>query len=252
MTRGSLNQSKQQLVCLKSAYDEFASTIKKMEAAGYTIDPSKSSNFLIDVENGRINIVDPIPVGKGGAGLNDMVVPLIGNTYMHNYKGEPLTPAMASIFSKAEQAAKNAGLDTTLSSGGEWSRELAGLNKKPVDPVSELDQAEDELAGLLGETTGEDVHVPPTLPKIKPDSIAAKALEAATDDQGEGVKFVPGKGFPATIEDKGKLVNVLVQSYDQEDGTFSVKYPDGGWRSGIAPKTPNSPNPSGKPKQEPS
>lgn len=147
----------------QSAYDEFASTIKKMEAAGYTIDPSKSSNFLIDVENGRINIVDPIPVGKGGAGLNDMVVPLIGNTYMHNYKGEPLTPAMASIFSKAEQAAKNAGLDTTLSSGGEWSRELAGLNKKPVDPVSELDEAEDEF-GELAKTFDDEEETAPSTP----------------------------------------------------------------------------------------
>jgi len=79
--------------------------------------------------------------------------------------------------------------------------------------------------------------------KIKPGSVAARAFEAATDDPGDGVRFIPGKGLPASmVEKSGKRINVMVKSYDQEKGTFAVKGPDGGWIQNITPGDLNDPD----------
>jgi len=67
-----------------------------------------------------------------------------------------------------------------------------------VDPVSELDQAEDELAGLLGETTGEDVQASgdaQELPQPKhPDEVDALPKDSLYRTTAGGKKFIAVRG----------------------------------------------------------
>lgn len=89
---------------------------------------------------------------------------------------------------------------------------------------------------------------PPTIetvdrkPKFKPGSVAARAFEAATDDPGDGVQFIPdGKEVEALINDDGKPTKVFVYGYDQERGTFMARYPKGGHIHGIQPDSLSEP-----------
>lgn len=114
------------------AYDEFANTLKALDEAGYQFDPSKSSNILIDEDAGKFNLVDvnESKSGKPQASLEYMLIPLMGNTYAHQYKGMDLTSAYRMIHDKATDAARKAGIKLELGSSGKYSLELAGLPAK--------------------------------------------------------------------------------------------------------------------------
>jgi len=109
----------------QKAYNQFADDLSFLANAGYQFDPSKSNNVLLDPANGRFNIVDVSP-GNYRSGLSDMIVVLMGNTYASYYSGPtPLADRYAEIFSKAEIAAKRAGLPVELNSSGQASKGLA-------------------------------------------------------------------------------------------------------------------------------
>ncbi len=125
----------------QEAYDKLAETIKKINDAGYQIDPSKSSNILIDSDNGKFNLVDVTESKRGyKSGAEDMLVMLMGNTYAATYNktGTPLTEQYRKIYDKVMEATKKHGLSEKLNSSGEWSRELAGGEKAPRVDLNKL------------------------------------------------------------------------------------------------------------------
>lgn len=129
----------------QSAYDDLAETITKINNAGYRIDPSKSSNILIDSEGGKFNLVDVnggSDVAPGKDGANALLVMLMGNTYFSNYKGQPLTNEYRSIYDKVMSAAKKHGMSEELTSSGMWSREKAGLGSGTEQPAQESQPVE--------------------------------------------------------------------------------------------------------------
>lgn len=140
----------------QSAYDQWAAELATVAKRGYNFDPSKSNNLLIDSEAGRFNMVD---VNKSKtpykAGLSDMLVVLMGNTYGYKYKGRNLEAERQAIYRKSLEAAQKAGLPLELGSSGKYSLELAGIDPNaPVDtkltPVQQREDAvlKDRQAGL--------------------------------------------------------------------------------------------------------
>jgi DNA ligase-1 len=57
----------------QSSYDQLMQEIQELHRLGYQIDPSKSSNLLIDAENQRFNIVDVNP-GRYIRGAEDVLI----------------------------------------------------------------------------------------------------------------------------------------------------------------------------------
>jgi len=127
----------------QKAYNQFADDLRFLANARHQFDPSKSNNVLIDPARGRFNIVDVSP-GNYRSGLSDMIVVLMGNTYATYYSSTTLlADSYATIFSKAESAAKRAGLPMKLNSSGQaskllaegWQPTLPGTSRK-AQPVS--------------------------------------------------------------------------------------------------------------------
>ncbi len=143
----------------QSAFDDFAETLRKLNESDQMFDPSKSNNVLIDKDGGRFNVVDVNPKSgsKYRSGLDDMLVPLMGNTFAYKYLDalksgiatEDLKGPWAEIYRKAKLAATKNGLDTKHGSSGEYSRQLAGIGtepQKPEAPAAETQEPQAEAA----------------------------------------------------------------------------------------------------------
>jgi hypothetical protein len=154
----------------QSAYDGFAGDLSQLSERGYQFDPSKSNNVLMDTTDGRFNLVDVGPSSSGyKSGLEDMLVPLMGNTYSWKYNraltdgvtDQRLTASYRSILNKAEEAARRKGLSTKLNSSGEYSRSFAGIGSVDADEAALL-----EAQQLTGFTPLANPMRPPSVPSL--------------------------------------------------------------------------------------
>jgi len=192
----------------QSAYDELASTMLQINNAGYLVDPSKSSNLLIDSEGQQFNFVDTVKAddkenvrnqqleGARKNAASYLLVMLMGNTYAGLYKGDPLTGDYKQIYDKVMSAAASQGLETEMTSSGKYSMDLAGVK----EPESQQ---------------------PPVAPPLK-NSWQMSRAEAQELGWGESWSSVIRRGI-----DQGKDVPVSVRdelfAYDKERESKSSK-----------------------------
>lgn len=120
----------------QSAYDEFAKILVAINVRGYNFDPSKANNVLLDVENGKFNLVDVNKRNENSTYENemaDMVITLMDNSYAWRYKGSaPLESYRKVILDKCIEAGKKVGLhlpEAGKNSSLDYSFKLAGQER---------------------------------------------------------------------------------------------------------------------------
>jgi hypothetical protein len=117
----------------QAAYDEFARTLAMLDGKKLNFDPSKANNVLIDVPNGRFNVVDISPRSPNSTyrhSASDMVITLMDNGFINGLadRGINLVPSYQQIISKSLAAARRHGLPVDLNSSSlEYSFQLAKM-----------------------------------------------------------------------------------------------------------------------------
>ena len=123
----------------QSHYDKLAETFRALEEKGLSFDASKANNLLMDAAG-----FNPVDIGQGGGyrhGLEDLVIPLAGNTFLPAYSralkegktSQELVHSFRSILQKASDAATKHSLYARPggSSSVDYLRQFAGVG----DPV---------------------------------------------------------------------------------------------------------------------
>ena len=112
----------------QEAYNDLLNKIIILNQRGYSIDPSKSGNLLIDPEKG-FNLVDINKSNKSEDHAGYIIVMLMGGNYYFNKISNPETQEAAKkMIKKVEIASKITGLPLNKDSSTQYSYNLAGLN----------------------------------------------------------------------------------------------------------------------------
>lgn len=123
----------------QQAYDNLARLFLFLNEHHFAFDPSKSNNILLDIENGKFNVVDIRRLGDDQLPNNNfsyMVVALMDNPYAWRVDDkrieDRLTQFRKVILEKAYEACSKLNLPVprTDDSSLEYSFKLAGLEKK--------------------------------------------------------------------------------------------------------------------------
>jgi hypothetical protein len=174
----------------QSAYDQFAADLVYLDQKGGRFDPSKSNNVLIDQKNAQFNLVDIEQDAKSKNDGGDIVITLMGNTYVWKYKGsEDLKPYWQNIYKKTISAIEKNNLKFDKdSSSVAYSRKFAGLEQ--LTPREMLDRAEEaqRKADAAKETEGKPEA---KKPEVKTEGKPAVAPEAKKE--AETVKEAAGQ-----------------------------------------------------------